>query len=231
MLALQFRLLGKFTVYYNQKSLDFFNVQKVQELLCYLLVHRDRPHNREVLAELLWGNVNTPYSKKYLRKTLWQLQTALRSIPATRRDKLLIIDPHWIQVNKDAAFWLDIPKIEDIFASIRGKSGKALTRQEFDDLQQAVNLYKGDLLEGWFQDWCVYYRVRLREMFTHSFIIKVWLEEISEDVGTAVWRGQITHVLSGKQRYVKSLQEVMSFMDAYFQQMGVRLSLPDFDHD
>jgi len=75
--ALQFRLLGKFAVYYNHTALDSFNVQKVQELLCYLLVHRDRPHHREVLAELLWNNANTPYSKKYLRKTLWQLQTAL----------------------------------------------------------------------------------------------------------------------------------------------------------
>jgi DNA-binding SARP family transcriptional activator len=163
--ALQFRLLGKFAVYYNHTALDSFNVQKVQELLCYLLVHRDRPHHREVLAELLWNNANTPYSKKYLRKTLWQLQTALRSVPSAPSYKLLIIDPHWIQISKDALYWLDVSTIEDQFTSVRGKPGRALEQPEFDDLQQAVKLYKGDLLEGWFQDWCVYYRVRLREMF------------------------------------------------------------------
>ena len=69
------------------------------------------------------------------------------------------------------------------------------------------------------------------ESNTHSFIIKVWLEEISEDIDTGVWRGQITHVLSGKHRYVKNLQEMMIFMDEYFKQMGVKLDMPDFDHD
>jgi DNA-binding SARP family transcriptional activator len=117
------------------------------------------------LAELLWNNFNTPYSKKYLRKTLWQLQTALRSIPSAPSNKLLIIDPHWIQISKDAVYWLDVSLIENLFTSVRGKRGSELSPQQFAELQQSVTAYTGDLLEGWFQDWCLYYRVRLREMF------------------------------------------------------------------
>ena len=64
------------------------------------------------------------------------------------------------------------------------------------------------------------------ESNTHSFIIKVWLEEISEDIDTGVWRGQITHVLSGQHRYVKSLQEMISFMEHYFEGMGATLRGP-----
>jgi len=64
------------------------------------------------------------------------------------------------------------------------------------------------------------------ESNTHSFIIKVWLEEISEDIDTGVWRGQITHVLSGQHRYVKSLHEMISFMEHYFEEMGATLSGP-----
>ena len=32
-------------------------------------------------------------------------------------------------------------------------------------LEKAVGLYKGDLLEGWYQDWCLYERERFRTMF------------------------------------------------------------------
>ena len=64
------------------------------------------------------------------------------------------------------------------------------------------------------------------ESSTHSFIIKVWLEEISDEVDAGVWRGQITHVLSGQHRYVKSLHEMISFMEHYFEEMGATLSGP-----
>lgn len=70
------------------------------------------------------------------------------------------------------------------------------------------------------QDWS------FPESSTHSFIIKVWLEEISDEVDAGVWRGQITHVLSGKHRYVKSLQEMISFMENYFEEMGATLRGP-----
>ena len=32
-------------------------------------------------------------------------------------------------------------------------------------LDRAVDLYRGDLLEGWYQDWCLFERERLRTMY------------------------------------------------------------------
>jgi len=37
--------------------------------------------------------------------------------------------------------------------------------QQAQFLRAAVSLYSGDLLEGWFQDWCLYHRERLQSIY------------------------------------------------------------------
>jgi hypothetical protein len=59
------------------------------------------------------------------------------------------------------------------------------------------------------------------ESNTHSFIIKVWLEEVHEKSGRAIWRGHITHVPSGKRRYFEDLTIVNDFISHYLQKIGV----------
>jgi hypothetical protein len=61
----------------------------------------------------------------------------------------------------------------------------------------------------------------LPEPYAHSFIIKVWLEEIADDASPTVWRGHITHVPSGERRYLKDLDDIAAFIMPYLDRMGV----------
>lgn len=61
------------------------------------------------------------------------------------------------------------------------------------------------------------------ESNTHSFIVKVWLEETVEEVGRATWRGHMTHVLSGKRYSIKRLGDISSIIAPYLEKMGVEL--------
>ena len=61
------------------------------------------------------------------------------------------------------------------------------------------------------------------ETITHSFIVKVWLEETIEQSGQAKWRGYITHVPSGRRQYLESLDGVADFITGYLESMGVKL--------
>jgi DNA-binding SARP family transcriptional activator len=70
-------LFGKFQVQRDGQSLDGWNARKGPELLAYLLLYREHPHTRQALADLLWPENTTEQSMKYLRHTLWQLQTVL----------------------------------------------------------------------------------------------------------------------------------------------------------
>ena len=56
------------------------------------------------------------------------------------------------------------------------------------------------------------------EESTHSFIVKIWLEEIASETTPAHWRGHITHVISGTRCYIEDINDVLAFMRPYLQQ-------------
>ncbi len=159
---LDVRLFGRFSVFLNERPINGLDACKLQELLSYLLVHRDASHARETLASLLWGDSSTAQSKKYLRQALWQLQSALESRDEKSRRRAFKVEPDWISVNKDAEIWLDLEVFETAFARTREVAGQHLDETSAEALEAAVQLYQGDLLEGWYQDWCVCERERLQ---------------------------------------------------------------------
>ena len=59
----------------------------------------------------------------------------------------------------------------------------------------------------------------------HSFIIKLWLEQSSEESGPVTWHGYITHVPSGKRRYLKDLNAIVAFVTPYLDAMGVKVGV------
>ena len=156
------RLLGELSIVRDGRNVDPPAGAKVQQLLAYLLVSRDRAHSRERLAALLWGDVSTAQSKKYLRQALWQLRAATT---ARRDDALLAVGPDWVRVNPGAAVKIDVGSFEQAFASTRGIAGGDLDAVQIAALQSAVDLYRGEFLEGCYSDWCLRERERLQSIY------------------------------------------------------------------
>src|SRR5437764_5932585 len=115
MSRLSIQLFGKFCVRRNEQVLEDFDARKVQELFCYLLLHRDHSISRETLASLLWPDTTTVQSKKNPRQALWQLQSALGSQTEPIRDRVLLVEPEWVQLNLEADFWLDVGAFEKAY--------------------------------------------------------------------------------------------------------------------
>jgi DNA-binding SARP family transcriptional activator len=159
-------LFGKFCVRHNEQILDGFEVRKVQELFCYLLLHRDYSFPRETLAGLLWPDSTTAQSKKNLRQALWQLQSALKSLNDSNNRRILLVKSDRIQLDLCAdLFWLDVAMLEEAFNLVQKVADQEIDIQKAQVLQHAVQLYQGPLLEGWYQEWCISERERLQEMY------------------------------------------------------------------
>jgi hypothetical protein len=64
--------------------------------------------------------------------------------------------------------------------------------------------------------------MEIPESRVHSFIVKIWLEEMGDEPGTFSYRGYITHVPSGERRYLKRLSDVRDFIENYLEKMGAK---------
>ncbi len=162
MSTLNVSLFGKLEVRHGQDRLITLDTHNAQKLFCYLLLFRDRPHTRESLANVLWGDQSAAHSKNYLRKALWQLQATLDEQAYAAKGQLLLLDGDWVQLHPQADLWLDVAVFERAAAVAHGTPGRNLPAELVQTLRAAAALYRGELLDGWYHDWCLYERERFQ---------------------------------------------------------------------
>ena len=71
----------------------------------------------------------------------------------------------------------------------------------------------------------IYESLQFIEQDTHSFVIKLWLDEREDETGSVVWRGHITHVASRQRHYFDNVLAVNLFMMSYLQEMNIKIPI------
>jgi DNA-binding SARP family transcriptional activator len=117
---------------------------------------------RTSLAELLWSDQDAAHGLKQLRQALWQLQTACGRADDT---SLFEITPRSVTLRSDAIVSLDIAAFERAFEQVRGPASRRFSPSDAAIADEAVALYRGDLLEGFDYDWCIVEREFLRSAY------------------------------------------------------------------
>jgi WD40 repeat protein/DNA-binding SARP family transcriptional activator len=148
---LQIRLLGQFDVRLDGKRI-VISSRAGQSLLAYLAMTAGTPHRREKLAGTLWPNSSEENARKNLRQELWRIRKAIPTQNLPEVDDYLIADEFTLTFNRDADYWLDV--------SILEKSDP-----DIQSLTSSLSLYQGELLPGFYDDWVVLERERLRTLF------------------------------------------------------------------
>lgn len=155
--SLHIRLLGGFSLSIEDRLVTTVDAPRLQALLAYLLVHRDRPQSRERLAFVFWPDSEESQARANLRQALHFLRRALPD-----PDRFLDSEGRSVLWRRDAPCWLDVVEFEDLAASAEAAHSAADARRS---LEAAAGLYAGDFLPECYDDWAVPERERLREGF------------------------------------------------------------------
>jgi ABC-type oligopeptide transport system substrate-binding subunit/DNA-binding SARP family transcriptional activator len=157
-------LLGPLDIRHDGQQLPKPPTIKSQSLFAYLALHRGRPQPRERLAALFWGDRPERKARRSLTTALWHIR---RCLP----DKdLLLSDVHAVQFDPQANLWLDVAEFESL-----------LSRPELSTLRSAVALYRGDFLDGFYDDWIINERYRLETLFSEALARLMLLLEAAGD--------------------------------------------------
>jgi DNA-binding SARP family transcriptional activator len=180
----RFYLFGRFEVHWQQQPLAGFEPKKVQELFAFLATHRHRSHSRELVADLLWVDFPLAATKKNMRQTLWQLQTAL-NMPEPGNE-VLLVDNEFLSLNPQANIFIDIERFESVANSVQDIPGVDLTEAQASAISEVIDLYRADFLEGWYVDWCLHERERFHNLFLTVLDKLVLFYETHGEYETAV---------------------------------------------
>ncbi len=149
-------------------QLSGFPQQQAGQLLCYLLLNRGRTQPRERLAAVFWGQHSSSTARKYLRNALWRLGQLVSATTCQDIQDFLHISDSAIGFQPRAEYWLDIEAFERSTAGCKATPGARLNADQAQNLESAIGLYQGDLLESIYEDWTLYERERLRLLYIGS---------------------------------------------------------------
>jgi DNA-binding SARP family transcriptional activator len=159
MTLLRVDLLGGFAVHGHGGRVCTLPAKKARALLAYLALPPGRPHTREKLTNLLWGDTPESLARQAFRQTLSRLRRALGEAGAALEDA-----SDSVRLNPGLA-WIDAVEFEAA-ASSGSRAG----------LERAVELYRGDFLDGLevdeppFEEWRIVERERLRELVLETLV-------------------------------------------------------------
>jgi DNA-binding SARP family transcriptional activator len=160
--SLRIRLFGNVRVRYAGARSPVKLTHSVQALLAYLLLYRHRAHPREVLAGQFWGDYTEERARSALNTTLWRLRRALSPPGEPPGGFILTTDTGEIGINGHSDYWLDVAAFEQQARRLLAGPVEEARPADVAAMEQSLDLYAGDLLEGFYDDWALRERERLR---------------------------------------------------------------------
>ncbi len=142
----------------NGAAFTHFESRRVALLLARLALYPDRHHPRDVLAEELWPDEPADATRERFRHALSVLRHLLEpeGVPP---GSVLAADRTQVHLCREA-FVTDVVEFEAALASAATSDSPAA---RLGHLRRALDLYRGELLPGFYEEWILRERERLAQ--------------------------------------------------------------------
>jgi len=122
----------------------------VQRVVAHVCLYRRRP--RTVVAAQLWPDVPEVQAHGSLRSALWRLQRIAPGLVSTSRHCLALAE----------GVHVDVQELTDWATRTRNSAAS------IDEICVPEGVLRGELLPGWYDDWVLLERERLRQVTLHT---------------------------------------------------------------
>ena len=159
---LRTRLIGALEVEIDGTVIDSPPSQRPWAVFAYLALAQ-RPVSRAELTTRFWPDVLDQSARASLRSVLWTLRRRL--------GERLVVDGERVCLSDKGGLWIDVRELERLAA---------------DDVEQALALCRGELLEGIEDDWSLLARERHRERVIELLEEQALASELRGDARAAI---------------------------------------------
>ena len=150
---LQINLLGEFSLEVDGTLVPEISAARFQGLIAYLSLLPEALISRRQLASLFWPDSRPSQARANLRKLIFDLRHAHPGV-----DRWLETSGSMLHWQEDITLTLDVKTFENAIEQAQNTS----------QLETALELYRGELLPGNFDDWVLLERQRLEGLYVQT---------------------------------------------------------------
>lgn len=188
MAYLQIRLFGSVVLKRDDELLEPFPTKESEQLFAFLLLNRGQLFSRDTLIRKLYTDEPESAARKRLRTAIWRIRSVIEP-DGDRRDTYMSNVDRRVGFHTNCNYWLDVQEFESNLDAVLQRPANELNDEQVRQLKRAVDLYRGDLLEGFYEDWCLWYQERLKLLLLTAIERLMNVSAVHADWPSAILHG------------------------------------------
>ncbi|MFB7719348.1 BTAD domain-containing putative transcriptional regulator [Nocardia sp. NPDC056100] len=166
--------MGDFEIGFEGSDSIRWRSKKCTSLFAFLLINHGQPISRERLERALWPRSEKPAGPTSLKVAVHTLRRVLDENFGSARDFLHVDSADGCyRLRLGEQVRVDIHEFERLCREGSEASWQAATAATVDHYGQAVDVYRGDLLAGYGEEWVLEQREWLRSKMMHALDVLV----------------------------------------------------------
>ena len=134
--GLQAFLFGGFVLRKDSVNLPLPDATDARRLLAYLLLHKSKLHSRTALLGVFWPEMSETRARRALSQAIWHIRRRFPGLVETKTES--------VYISSGISVWSDVVAFKELTEAYFEKNYSEV----FENLSEAVQLYQGELLEG-----------------------------------------------------------------------------------
>jgi len=133
-------------------------------MFCYIATHKNRRVQKEVLIDAFWRDEDIDVVEKNFHPTISHIRKALNSRQPLKQNFILFRDGAY-QLNPEFSYRIDTEEFGERIADAQTAKREGDDTRLRESLESAYALYRGEYMEGLYEDWAEEQRPVYGEQF------------------------------------------------------------------
>lgn len=144
---------------------DAWTTRRARDIFCYIATRKHRRVPKDVLIEAFWGEEEFEAIEKNFHPTISHIRKALNSRQAFKQNFIVFRDGAY-QLNPEFSYKIDTEDFINLIAAAETAKKDKNDAGLRTNLESAYALYRGDFMEGLYEDWAEEQRPFYTEQFS-----------------------------------------------------------------
>jgi ATP/maltotriose-dependent transcriptional regulator MalT/DNA-binding SARP family transcriptional activator len=145
---------------------DAWTTKRARDILCFIVSRRHARASKDIIIETFWGEADPEIIAKNFHPTVSHIRKALNSNQPLKQNFLLYRDGDYM-LNSDFSYSIDIEEFDRLVAEADAARRAAQYERQIGCYEEAVKLYRGEFMQGCYDDWVEEQRSYYREQYLH----------------------------------------------------------------